>query len=144
LRSPVAALAALLLLVPPALAQQGIEARLEGCAREIGYQATGDGPPGPFLALIAEEPTAQPRRIELRMDATLREPRLVASAGTADGLASATFAVPDSMFSAVLAWSEGPGAMGIRARVAPGEGPRAELSVYRLTATSCAAPSGAP
>jgi hypothetical protein len=119
LRSPASALAACLLALP-ALAQQGIEARLEGCAREIGYQAMGDGPPGPFLALLAEEATSQPRRIELRMDATLREPQLVSATESPDGLASAVFAVPDSMFAAVLAWSEGPGAMGIRARVAPG------------------------
>jgi hypothetical protein len=140
LRRLLATLAACPLLALPAAAQQAIEARLEGCAREIGYQSMPDGPPGPFLALVAEEPSTQPRRIELRMDATLREPRLVGSAETPDGLASVTFAVPDSMFAALLAWSEGPGAMGIRARVAPGTAPRAELSVYRLTALACPAP----
>ncbi len=140
MRSPVAALLAGLLVSLPAQAQQAIEARLEGCAREVGYQAMGDGPPGPFLALVSDEATAMPRRIELRMDATLREPQLVASVELADGLASATFAVPDTMFAAVMAWSEGPGALGIRARVAAGATPRAELAVYRLAAVACRAP----
>jgi hypothetical protein len=138
-----AASACILFAAIPAAAQQPIQAAMESCAREVGYQSGFDGPPGPFVALLAPGEAEQARRLELRLDGTVREPRLL-SATELDGiLVNAVFAVPDTMFSAILAWSEQPGGMGVRARVVPTASPRADLIVYRTTALPCR-PSGTP